>query len=187
GGNEDRGDGADGQFEEDPPAPRRVGDEDPADQRAENAGDPEHAAEQALVTAAVPGRDDVGDDRLRAGQQAAAADSLHRAEGDQLEYGVGQAGNRRPDEEDDDRGFKERLAPVQVTELAPQRRGYGGGQQVGGDHPRQVGQPVQVTGDRGQRGRHDRLVERRQQHPQQQRADDDEGPALAQLAGLMRL
>ena len=179
-------DRADRQVDVEHPAPRQVVDEEPADQRADHAGHPEHAAEQALVAAAVPGRDDVGDDRLRARQQAAAADALHRAEHDQLEHGLGQPAQRRPDEEDDDRGLEEHLAPVQVAQLAPQRRGHGGRQQVGGHHPRQVGQPVQVAGDRGQRGRHDRLVQRGQQHPEQQRADDDQCPLLAQLAVLVR-
>jgi hypothetical protein len=43
---------------------------------------------------------------------------------------------------------------------------------------------VQVTGDRRQRRRHDRLVQRGQQHPQQQRADDDEPAALPDLFRL---
>ena len=34
-------------------------------------------------------------------------------------------------------------------------------------------QPVQVGDDRRQRGRDDRLVERRQEHPEHQRADDE--------------
>ncbi len=179
-------DRADRQVDVEHPPPRQVVDEEPADQRADHAGHPEHAAEQALIAAAVPGRDDVGDDRLRPCQQAAAADALHRAEHDQYQNGVGQPAQRRPDEEDDDRRLEEHLAPVQVAQLAPQRRGHGGRQQVGGHHPRQVGQPVQVAGDRGQRGRHDRLVQRGQQHPEQQRADDDQCPPLAQLAVLVR-
>ena len=75
---------ADRQVDVEHPAPRQVVHEEPADQRAEDAGHAEHAAEQALVAASFPGRHHVGDDRLRAGQQAAAADALDRAERDQL-------------------------------------------------------------------------------------------------------
>jgi hypothetical protein len=44
----------------------------------------------------------------------------------------------------------------------------GRGEQVGGHHPRQVVQAAEVADDRRQRGRHDRLVERRQEHAEHQ-------------------
>ena len=89
-----------------------------------------------------------------------------------------QAGQRGADQEDHDRGLEEHLPAVHVAELAPQRRGHRGGQQVRGDHPGQVRQPVQVTGDGRQRGRDDGLVEGGQQHAQQQRADDHQHAPL---------
>src|ERR671921_690180 len=50
-----------------------------ADQRAGDGGQAEDRAERAEVLAALPGRDDVGDDRLRQDHQPAAAQALHAA------------------------------------------------------------------------------------------------------------
>ena len=171
---------ADRHVDVEDPAPAQVVHEEAADQRPEHAGHAEYRAEDALVTAALPGRHHVPDDALRPGEQPAAADALHRAGGDQLDHRVGQPGEDRPDQEDHDRGLEELLAAVQVAQLPPQRRGRRRGQQVRGHHPGQMGQPVQVAGDRRQGGGHDRLVQRGQQHAEQQCADDDQHPAAAQ-------
>src|SRR6266568_845280 len=68
-----------------------------------------------------------------------------------------------------------------VAELAPQRRGHRRSQQVGGDHPGQPGQAVQITGDGRQRRRDDGLVEGSEEHPEEQPGHDDENLAPAQL------
>ena len=101
--------------------------------------------------------------------------------GDQLEHVLGQARQHRAHQEDDDRQLEEVLAAVEVAELPPQRCRDGRGQQVGGHHPRQVVQPVEVAGDGGQRRRHDRLVERGQDHAQHERHQDHEDPAVLGL------
>jgi hypothetical protein len=49
-------------------------------------------------------------------------------------------------------------------------------EQVGDDDPGEVRRAVQVGDDRRQRRRDDRLIERRQEHPEHQRADDDQHP-----------
>ncbi len=98
--------------------------------------------------------------------------------GDQLDHVLGQARQDRAHQEDDDRQLEEVLAAVEVAELPPQWGRDGRGQEVGGDHPRQVVEPVQVTGDGGQGRRHDGLVERGQEHPQHQRHQDHEDPAV---------
>jgi hypothetical protein len=82
------------------------------------------------------------------------------------------------DQEDHDGGLEEDLAAVLVAELAPQRGRGGRGQDVGGDDPRQVRQAVQVAGDGRQRRGHDGLVQRGEQHPEQQRPDDHQQPPL---------
>ena len=155
-------------------------DEEAADERAEHARHAEDRPEDPLVLATLAGRHHVGDDRLGADHQPAAADALDCAEKDELQQRVGEPGQHRSDQEDDDRGLEEHLAAVQVAELAPQRRGGRRSQQVGRDHPRQMRQPVQIAGDGRQRRRDDRLVEPGQQHPQQQPADDDHDSAVCQ-------
>ena len=177
------------QVDVEDPAPRQVGHAQPADQRPDDRGHGEHGPEEPHVAAAVARRDDVADDGLRADHQPATAQSLHGAEGDELRHGVAEARQRRTDDEDHDRGLEEDLPPVLVAELAPQRRRHRRRQQVGGDHPGEVRPPVQVADDGRQRGRDDGLVERRQQHPQQERAEDQPEPATGDLArprGVLR-
>ena len=64
---------------------------------------PNTRAEEALVLAALARRDDVADHGERGDDQAAAAEALQRAEGDQLRHVLGQAAQDRADEEDHDR------------------------------------------------------------------------------------
>ena len=72
------------------------------------------------------------------------------------------------------------LPPVQVAELAEERRRDRLREQVGGDDPRELVEAAEVADDRGERGGHDRLVDRRQQHAQDQAAEDDHDLPLGQ-------
>ena len=47
------------------------------------------------------------------------------------------------------------------------------GEQITGDHPGLVAGPTEIGDDGGQRGGHDRLVERGQQHAEQHRNEDE--------------
>ena len=181
-GDEQRQD-PEGQVDVEDPAPRQVRHAQAADERPDHGGDGEHGAEQAHVAAAVARRHDVADDRLGPDHQTAAAQALQGPEGDQLGHGVAETGQGRTDDEDDDRGLEEGLAPVLVAQLPPQRRGHRRRQQVGGHHPGQVRPPVQVPHDGGQRGRDDGLVEGGEEHAQQQGTEDQPQPALGDLLG----
>lgn len=174
GRDDDEGDDTDGQIDVEDPAPAEVLGEQAAEQRAEDAGGAEHRAEQALVAAAFPGRDDVADDRHRQHHEAAAAQSLDRPEGDQLGHVLSQSAQRRTDQEDDDRGLEQALPAVLVAQFAPQRGGGGRREQVGGDDPAQMVQAAQIADDRGQGRGDDRLVEGGEEHAEQQGADRDE-------------
>ena len=179
-GHHDQRDHADRHVDVEDPAPGQVVHEHAAEQRADHAGEAEDRAEQPHVAAAFAGRDDVADDGLRADHQAAAAQALHRAERDEHDHGRAQAGQDRADQEDDDRGLEEDLPAVLVAQLAPQRGGHRGGEQVGGDDPGDVGAALEVTDDRRQRRGHDRLVERGEQHAEHERADDEQDAAAAE-------
>ncbi len=65
-----------------------------------------------------------------------------------------------PIEEDDDGGLEYGPAAIEVGDLAPERRGGGRGQQVGGDHPGQLVQAAQFADDAWQRGTDDALIQR---------------------------
>ena len=70
--------------------------------------------------------------------QPAAAEALQRAEGDQLGHVLGDAAQRRADEEDHDRRLQHDLAAVEVAELPVERPGDRRGEQVRGHDPREV-------------------------------------------------
>ena len=163
-----------GHVDVEDPAPRGVVDQEAADQRPGDAADPEDRAEDALIAAAVARRDDVADDRLREDDEPAAAEALQRAEGDELAHALRLAAQRRPDEEDDDRGLEDALAPVEVAELAVERRRDRRGQQVAGDDPGELVEAAELGGDGRQRGGDDRPVERGQQDRQHERREDDQ-------------
>ena len=155
------------------PAPRRVVDEEAAEQRPGDAAHPEDRADHALVAAAIARRDDVADDRLGEDDEPAAAEALQRAEGDELAHALRLPAQRRPDEEDDDRALEDALAPVEVAELAVERRGDRRRQQVAGDDPRELVQAAELGRDGRQRGGDDRPVERGQQDREHERHEDD--------------
>jgi hypothetical protein len=153
--------------------------EDAAEQRAGDAREHERHLDVALVAPALAWGDDVGDDRHRQRHQAAGAEALEAAEPDQLAEALRHAAQRGAGQEHGDRGLEEPLAPVQVADAPPQRRRDGRREQVGGHDPRQVVDPAEVADDRRERRRDDRLVQRRQQHRQQQAGEGQREPAVA--------
>ena len=169
GGHDHDRDDADGHVHVEDPAPREVGDEEAAEQRAGHRRDREDGADQAHVATALARRDDVGDDRLRADHEAAGPDPLQRAEADQLGHRLREPREHRAGEEDQDRHEEDGLAPVHVAELAVDRRRDRRGEQVRGDDPGEVVEPAEVADDGRQRNRDDRLVERGEEHAEHQR------------------
>ena len=159
---------ADRQVDVEDPAPRQVVGEHAAEQRPGHAGDHEDHLDVALVAPTLARGHDLGDDRHRERHQPAGAQALEGAEADQLGEVLSGAAQRRTGEEHGDRGEEERLAAVEVARAAPQRHRDGGAEQIGGDDPRKLVDPAEVADDRRQRRGHDRLVERREQHRQQQ-------------------
>ena len=134
----EEGDDPERQVDVEDPAPAEVAREEAAEQRPGDAGEAEHGAEQARVAAALARRHDVADRGLRADHQPAAAEALQRAEGDQLVEALALAAQRRADQEHDQAGLQDDLAPVHVAELPVQRRDGGLREQVGGDDPGDV-------------------------------------------------
>jgi hypothetical protein len=181
GGGHDQRQGTDRHVEVEDPPPAGVLGEEAAEQRADDGRDGEDSPEQALVLAPLPGLDHVADDRLGADHEPTGPEALQGTEGDQHVERLADPGQGRADEEDDDRRLEELLAPVEVAELAPQRRGHRRGQQVGGDDPGDVGGAAEVADDGGQRRRHHRLVEGGEQHAQHEGADDDEHPPAVEV------
>ena len=166
------GDGSDREVHVEDPAPREVVDEETAEQRTGDRCDAEHRSDQPHVATALPRRDDVGDDRLRADDEPAGADALDRTEADELRHRLTEPREHRAGEEDEDRGLEDGLAPVHVAELPVDRRRHGRREQVRGHDPGEVVEPSEVADDRRQRRRDDGLVERGQEHAEHQRGED---------------
>jgi hypothetical protein len=179
----DQGEPADRQVDVEDPAPGQVVHEEAAEQRPQDGRHAEDGAEETLVLAAVARRDDVADHGHRRDDQAAAADALERAEGDQLEHALGEPAERRADEEDHDRRLQDDLASVEVAELPVDGPDDSRREQVGRDDPGEVLDAAEVADDRRQRGRDDRLVERRQQQHQHQGAEDQANARRRLLRG----
>src|SRR5262249_51169984 len=148
---DDEGDDPDRQVDVEDPAPGEVVDEEAAEQRADHRGYAEDRPEEPLVLAALARRHDVADDGDGRDDQAAGADSLERAEGDQLAYVLADSAQRRADQEDDDRDLEDELPSVEVAELAVDRAGDRRREEVCGHHPGEVLDPAEVADDRRQR------------------------------------
>jgi hypothetical protein len=162
------------QVGQEQPAPVAVVDDEAADHRPADAGDREHGREVALVARPLPGRHQLADERLRQHHQAAAAQALQHARGDQP---CMWAPGRRPASpaRTRQRG-QHHVAPAEaVAHAAVQRRGDGGRQQVADRRSRRC-----RTGRRGRArcagvaGGQQGLVDRAHEHRQHDRAEQRE-------------
>jgi hypothetical protein len=164
--------------------PMQVFGEEPAEHRPGEARGHEDAGDINLIARALPRRDDVGDDRLRERNQAASAKPLQSARQNKRQHGRRERAGGRADHEDGDAGEQGHAPPVDVAELAVERRHGRRGEEVGRDDPGQVRDIVQVAPDRRQGGGDDRLIERRQQHRQHDADYDRPDLGVRQRWGL---
>jgi hypothetical protein len=79
-------------------------------------------------------------------------ESLDRAEADQLGHVLADPAERRADQEDHDRALQEHLAAVEVPELAVERPGDRGCEQIPGHDPGEVCEAAEITDDRREGG-----------------------------------
>ena len=119
-----------------------------------------------------PSRGPAIDDRLRQCEKAAAADALHGPADDEDSHVGGQRADQRAGEEDHDGRINGRPPPVNVGDAAIERRHRRRGEKITGDDPGQVVGMAKGCADGGHRRRDDGLVERRQQHRQENPGDD---------------
>ena len=181
------GDQPERQVDVEDPAPARALDQSAADQRADDGGHGERGGDVALVAARSRGETRSPTAAIASVISPPAAAPWTARAHDELGDVLGHAAQGRGGEEQGQRDLEQPLAPVAVAELAPERRGGGGGDDVGRDHPRDVGDAAEVGGDGRQRRGEDRLVEDRGQHRQHDRreaqGDRRVRPESAALAG----
>ena len=149
--------------------------EEAAENRAERRRDHERRRHVALIFAAIAGWNDVGDNDLADRTQAATAEALQCARGDQQRHRVRQSAEYRRQHEDGDRDEHDTPAPVMVTQAAIDRRRGCRSHEIGRDDPCQQFPSLQVVGDCRQTRRDNRLVqigqEQRQHETEHDRCD----------------
>ena len=168
-----QGQRADRQVHEEHPPPAGVLHEDAAQQRTDDRRDGEGGGDVPLVAPALARGDEVADRRHGEGHEPAGGGALHGAQERQLRDVLGGAAQRRGGDEDGERDLEQAAVAVAVAELAPERRGRGGRDDVGRNHPREVGQAAEVGGDHRQGGGEDGLVEHGGQHREHDRGERD--------------
>ena len=153
------------------PAPGSVLHDKAADQRADHRRQAKHTAEQPLIAPAFGRRDHVGYRRHADDHQTAAAEPLKGAHQHQLRHVLRQPAQRRSREEQQNRDLQHPLAAKQIAELTVQRHHDGGGEDIGRHHPGKLVEAAQLADNGRQRGGDYCLVERGEQHHQQECAE----------------
>src|SRR5918996_455691 len=177
---DDQGDRRDRQADEERPPPGGAVRDPAARGRPEHRRDGEDATREALPLAAAAGRDDVADHGDGERDEAAGAQSLHRAPGDQELERRREASEHGAGREEEDPEDEERPASVQVGELPVEGDGDRHAEHVGGEDPRVLLEPAQVRDDPRRRRGDDRLVQRRDEHAEHESGEDDQRAALAE-------
>ena len=167
------------QADEERPAPARVVRDPAARRRSDDGRDTEDCPGQPLPLAALTRRDQVADHGHRERDQAAGAEALDRPAEDQHRHRRREAADDGADHEQHDREQEERPPAVDIGQLPVQGHRDRRGQHVGGEDPRVVVEAAEVGDDVRQRCCDDRLVERREQHPEQEAREHDQCAALS--------
>ena len=151
-----------------------------AEHRPANPGGDPHAAEIGLILAAFAWAHHVGNHGLHDRHDAAAAEALQAARQDQHRHVRRERAQHRARDEQAERDNDHDAAAVDVAQRSEHRRHRGRRQQIGRDHPGQIGDVVELAADGRQRGCDDGLVERGQEHRQHQADQDGADLVLAQ-------
>lgn len=158
-------------------APREDLGEVGAEHWTQRARSGEQRREISGVAAALARCHVLTDQCLRQRHEPAATQALHRAQDHESAEARCQGTTHRRSGEDRERE-EQRAAPAEaVAEVTVQRRGDGRRKEIRHHDPRQVGDCVERVGDARQRAREDRLVDRGQEH-----RDDDAREDTAESA-----
>ena len=183
----DQRDDPDRDVDVEDPVPADVLGQEAADERAGHERDAEHGPEQALVLAALLRGEQVADDRERDREQRTGADALDASEQDQHRHVLAEARQGGADQEDHDADHVDRLAAVEVRQLAPERDADRAGEQVDRDGPDVVVVARQLGHDGRQRRTDDGLVERAEEQAEHDREEDLHLRAMTQAEGRVFL
>ncbi len=144
------------------PAPAEPVGQPAAQCGADDRGEAEDAAEDALQLDPLLRRKDVSQHCEDSGKQHAAEEALDGSEEGQLKHVLRQAAESGGQHETDHACQQERLAAEHVAQLAGDRNHNRGADQVSGSDPGVVLEAVQLRDDARHRRPHHCLVQRRQ-------------------------
>ena len=129
------GEDADGDVEEEEPAPGEVVGNPAAEGGAERGGEDDGHAIDGEGHGALFRGEGVGEDGLLRGLEAAAGEALNDAEEDERAEGGGEAAEERGEGEEEDAGHVEALAPNAVGDPAGDGEDDGVGDEIAGEDP----------------------------------------------------
>ena len=175
---QDRGRDTGGDVDEEHPAPRQVLDDDAPEKRPDQAGDSPDGAEDALHLRPLLQVVDVADDGQRRRLHRPGAQPLQGAKGDERADAAGETARHRANEEDSDACEQDRLAPVEIGELAVEGHRDGGRQQVSGEHPGVEMDAAQISDHRRHGSGDDGHLHRRHRETEQERDDGERAVRL---------
>ena len=167
----DAGQQAERHIDEEDPWPGEVVDDEPAEEWADQSGSDEGEGEVADVLAAFARRENVAEDGECESLDRSAAETLDGTERDELAHRLREPAQQRPEDKQAERRLEHEVAPIQIGQLAQQRRTDRRGDDVGGAHPREVLERLELADDRRQRRRDDRDLHRRKEDGEHERAE----------------
>ncbi len=136
-------------------------DDGAAEERPDDSCEAPHRTEHPLHSRALFHLEQIADHRHGHRLHRAGAEALQCAKRDELVDRLGGATRDGPHQEKHDAEHEDRLASVEVGELAVHRHRHRGRQHVGGEHPRVEPDPSELTDHRGHGGRHHGHLHRR--------------------------
>jgi hypothetical protein len=170
------GDEAQGNVDEEDPAPGGEFGEHAAEGGPDDGGDRPHAGEVTLGFGALGDGVDVAGDGDRHGHDGAGAEALHGPEGDQGGHAPGEAAEDRAEQEDGDAEQENRFAADDIGQLGVDRHRHGLGEQVDGEQPWELRESADVFHDGGHRGGEDGRLDGYE--PGGQHEGDEDGSAF---------
>ncbi len=167
-----------GHVDVEDPVPADVVGDPPADEGPGQEAESEHGAEETRVAAALTGGEEVADGRHGHRHDGAGPQALQRPESDQLLHVLREPGEPGAGQEQADAEQEHGFASVDVGELAVDGDRHRRAQQVGRDHPDVDVGALQIGDDPRQGRPHHGLVERGEEHRQEDGAKDGQSGAV---------
>lgn len=170
---DDHANGREGQVDVEAPSPSHLGREDTTKNRPNGRSQRPHHPQDTKVHAPIAHGEEVTDGNVGEHDEAAAADALDGARGDEHAHAVAEGAQQRADPEDDGGGEDDGLAAKDVGDFAPGRDEGGVAEQVRRADPDVALARVELLRNGRDGGGDDGHVQRREEERQAEREHDE--------------